>query len=164
MNAESLILLVLLSGRASYTPVHSPLAVRSCPVSAVVRDSAPSETGADPIHQRDWYMNADRTIWAGPVPSDGWFAGTLRRSYGETRGNKTYWVRPRGTQLAVTGRRLDATASPAEAYVPCCYTKGFQIVMLRFPTEGCWEVSARSGDRELTFVTQVRPTPAVPLK
>jgi hypothetical protein len=158
MNA-ALIPLLLLLGVGASGALQSAPDPGACPVSPLITASAPSETGADPIIQRDWYMNAGRTIWAGPVPNDGWFAGTIRHSYGETRGNKTYWVRPRGTQLAITGRRLDATAPPAEVYVPCCFTKGFQIAMLRFPTEGCWEVSARSGDSELTFVTQVRPTP-----
>jgi hypothetical protein len=49
--------------------------------------------------------------------------------------------RPRGTQLLVSGRRLDASAPPIEAHIPCCYTSGFQIVGLLFPTEGCWDVN-----------------------
>jgi len=56
----------------------------------------------------------------------------------------------------IGGRRLDANAPPVEAHIPCCYPAGFQIVALFFPTEGCWEVTAKSGDSELQFVTQVK--------
>jgi hypothetical protein len=72
------------------------------------------------------------------------------------KGQKTYWVRPAGTQLLITGRRLDGDGPPVEAHVPCCYPTGFQIVGLFFPTEGCWEVLATAGDSELRFVTRVK--------
>jgi len=65
-------------------------------------------------------------------------------------------VRPQGTQLVISGRRLDASAPPVEAHIPCCYGSGFQIVGLHFPTEGCWEVTASAGDGELLFVTEVK--------
>ena len=73
------------------------------------------------------------------------------------KGQKSYWVRPQGTKLAISGRRLDAGGSPVEAYVPCCYPTGFQIVSLHFPTAGCWQVDARAGDSKLQFVTRVKP-------
>jgi hypothetical protein len=73
------------------------------------------------------------------------------------KGQKTYWVRPRGTALKISGRRLDAEAPAVDADVPCCYTTGFQIVALHFPTEGCWEVHATAGEHELRFVTKVNP-------
>jgi len=33
----------------------------------------------------------------------------------------------------------------------------FQTMGLTFPTEGCWRITAAAGDRELSFVTIVRP-------
>ncbi|HEX2342805.1 MAG TPA: hypothetical protein VHI98_20170 [Vicinamibacterales bacterium] len=75
-------------------------------------------------------------------------------------GQKTYWVRPQGTRLVISGRRLDAVAPPVEAHISCCYTSGFQIVGLFFPTEGCWEVKATAGEKELQFVTQAKPPAA----
>jgi len=117
----------------------------ACPVSERVKDSAPRDPNASPVRGL-WYRNADRTIWAGFLPESGWRAG----------GKKTYWVRPRGTQLTVTGRRLDAEAPPLRARIPCCYPTGFQIVGLYFPAEGCWEVSAKAGNSELLFVTEVK--------
>jgi hypothetical protein len=131
---------------------------RSCPISPLVRDTAPRDRGADPVVDSDWYINADRTIWAGPLPAGGWpSGGTLYSGSGTVKGQKTYWVRPQGTSLLITGRRVDAAAPALEAHVPCCYRSGFQIVALFFPTEGCWEVSASAGESELRFVTQVRP-------
>ncbi len=77
---------------------------------------------------------------------------------GAVRGNKTYWVRPEGAELVITGRRLDAEGPGVEAGIPCCYPTGFQIVDLFFPAEGCWQVTARAAGRELTFVTHVGQT------
>lgn len=124
-----------------------PRAASHCPVTTLFKGDAPSDPNASPVTAANWYINADRTIWAGTVPIDGWHAG----------GNKTYWVRPAVAQLIITGRRLDAEAPPLYADVPCCYTSGFQIVGLDFPTEGCWEVNAKSGSSELQFVTEVKP-------
>jgi hypothetical protein len=129
----------------------------------MTRDSAPSDpnVGSGRAAFRgsaeNWYINADRTIWAGPVPAGGWpSGGTLSSGGGIVKGQKTYWVRPAGQQLVIAGHRIDGPAPALEAHVPCCYPTGFQIVALFFPTDGCWEVSANAGDRELTFVTQVK--------
>jgi hypothetical protein len=131
----------------------------SCAASPMIHDSAPLDPNADPVGPANWYINADRTIWAGPVPEDGWpSGGTLFSRNAVVKGQKTYWVRPRGTQLVISGRRLDAGAAPVEAHIPCCYPSGFQIVGLFFPTEGCWKITAKSGDSELKFITQVRRT------
>jgi hypothetical protein len=68
------------------------------------------------------------------------------------------WIRPQGTELVITGRRLDAEAAPLEASIPCCYPTGFQATGLTFPIEGCWEVTAQAGEAELRFVTKVLPS------
>ena len=133
----------------------------SCLISQVTRDSAPPDPNADSGGAaQDWYINSDRTIWVS-VPAGGWPAGGRVFSGGRpVDGRKTYWVRPAGTQLFITGRRLDAQAPALEAHVPCCYPTGFQTVALFFPTDGCWEVTATARDRVLKFVTQVRPSTA----
>jgi hypothetical protein len=128
----------------------------TCTVSPTVYGTAPADPGADPV-RGTFYANDDSTLWVS-VPRDGWPAGGQTYNGGRPiPGQKTYWVRPKGTALAITGRRLDGEAPAVEAHVPCCYPSGFQIVSLHFPTAGCWEVKATAGDRELTFVTQVRP-------
>lgn len=149
-----LLLIAAVGGQASFA--HSPES-NSCAATPVIRDSAPSDPGADPVRRANWYINADRTIWAGPLPEGGWPpGGRLYSGRAVVKGQKTYWVRPQGTELAISGRRLDASAPPVEAHIPCCYRTGFQIVGLFFPTEGCWEVTAKAGDSELRFITQVR--------
>ena len=150
--AAALTLAVLMPALATAQPDYG----RSCPVTPLIKDSAPPDN-ADPIVSADWYINADRSMWAGPVPLGGWSAGgVVYEGSRPVRGQKTYWVRPAGLQLVIGGRRLDAAAPPLEARIPCCYTSGFQIVALFFPTEGCWEVSANAGSSRLRFVTQVR--------
>jgi hypothetical protein len=70
----------------------------SCLVSQVTRDSAPADLNADSGGgPANWYINSDRTIWAGPVPAGGWpSGGTLFSGDGIVKGQKTYWARPQG--------------------------------------------------------------------
>lgn len=120
-------------------------ATATCDVTVPIWEQPPRDPGANPFGFGPWYINADRTIWA--HWSVGWASGP--------RGNKVMWLRPRGTQLEVAGRRLDADAPPLGARIPCCYTKGFQVTRLTFPTSGCWEVTARAGRHALRFVTSI---------
>lgn len=154
MRVDVAVLLLILAAPVA-TDAHTQ--EPECPASSLVNASAPRDQGADPIVSADWYINADRSIWAGPVPGGGWYArGVVWQATRQVKGQKTYWVRPAGEQLVVTGRRLDAASPPLEANIPCCFTSGFQIVALHFPTAGCWEVSAKAGDHQLRFVTRVR--------
>jgi len=72
-------------------------------------------------------------------------------------GMKFWWWRPEtGAPLSIEGRRLDAPAPPLRASISYGYEQQrFQSTSLTFPTQGCWEVTGRSGDTELTFVTLV---------
>ena len=60
-------------------------------------------------------------------------------------------------RLFVGGRRLDAAADPARAYIYDYGENGFQPIYLLFPTPGCWEISAGVGAAAtpLTFVVLV---------
>ncbi len=60
-------------------------------------------------------------------------------------------------RLFVGGRRLDATAGPARAYIYDYGDTGFQPIYLVFPTPGCWEINAGLADatNPLTFVVLV---------
>lgn len=145
------------SGAENMTP--SPLlrpadapgvrSVKACPITTPIQDQPAKDPNADPFGFGYWYINADRTLWAGPLEENyPWRAG----------GNKVMWIRPRGTQLIIAGRRLDAEAPPLTAWIPDGYRTGFQVTGMTFPTEGCWEITARSGDHELRFVTKVAPS------
>jgi hypothetical protein len=65
-----------------------------------------------------------------------------------------WWRAGRG-KIKITGRRLDASASPLRAHVPDGYGPGFQATGITFPTTGCWRVSGRYGRTSLTFTVFV---------
>jgi hypothetical protein len=118
-----------------------------CQLSELVLAEPPRDPNADPFGRGPWYVNPDRSIWAG------WLAGHWVSG---TNGNKVLWIRPRGTNLKVAGRRLDGdSAVELSVDIPCCYPTGFQASRVYFPASGCWEVTATAGDRELRFVTKI---------
>ena len=154
VNITRVTLIAFLAACSKGQPASSPLAepgteaIDSCPVTEAIRAVPPRDPNADPFGSGPWYINADRTIWVWAV-----------RMVAGPEGNKVLWIRPRGTQLTVSGRRLDAEVPPPTASIPCCYPTGFQASGLIFPTEGCWEISAKAGNSQLTFVTRVGPEP-----
>ena len=119
----------------------------SCAVSGPIRATPPKDPNADPFGSGPWYINRDRSIWAG------WDAVRMRSG----RVNKVLWIRPSGADLNVSARRLDGPAGKFEASIPCCYPTGFQASGLRFTEAGCWEVTAKAGEARLTFITWVAP-------
>ena len=116
----------------------------SCETSPLIRATPPPDPNADPFGEGPWYINDDRTIWAG------WDAG--RWIVGR---NKVLWIRPAGNDLKIAGERLDGPAPPLTAQIPCCYRSGFQATSVTFPTARCWSVVATAGEHTLTFVTSV---------
>lgn len=127
----------------------------TCPVSEPTWVIPPEDSAVQGTSDYSYYfVNADSTIWA-----SAWWTGweeeyPLRA--GE-EGNKVGWFRPAGVKLEITGQRLDGQAPPLEAHVPCCYPTRFQATGLYFPTEGCWEVTARAADSLLSFIVRVEP-------
>jgi hypothetical protein len=100
-----------------------------------------------------YYVNKDRSIWASAWWTDQ--EETYLRAGQE--GVKVGWFRPEGADLEITGQRIDAEAAPLEAHIPCCYPTRFQATGLYFSTEGCWEITAKAAESELTFVVWVAP-------
>ena len=118
-----------------------------CAATEPAKTEPSSETNAFRGSAGTWYTNADRTIWAGGQATD--------LSAGAS-GNKVPWLRPSGTDLTVSGRRLDGESAPLRAVIPCCFPNSFQASGLYLPTDGCWEITAKAGAHRLTFVTRVR--------
>jgi hypothetical protein len=59
-------------------------------------------------------------------------------------------------KLKVTGRRLDAPAPPLITEVSnVAWSKPSMMVGMNFPALGCWEITGRYEDDELTFVVWV---------
>ena len=108
--------------------------------------------GGSPEHGY-YYVNKDSSIWA-----SAWWTGE-EETYLQVseEGIKVGWFRPTGAELEITGRRLDGHSPPLDAHVPCCYPTRFQATGLLFPTEGCWEVTARAEDSELSFELRIYP-------
>lgn len=126
----------------------------TCPVTEPAWIKPPEDSAVqNPPAHGYYYVNEDSSIWA-----SAWWTGQeeypLRAGEG---GNKVGWFRPEGAELEITGQRLDAQAPPLEAHVPCCYPTRFQATGLYFPTEGCWEVTAKAADSLLSFVVRVEP-------
>jgi hypothetical protein len=125
-------------------------ATGSCPVTPTVRETPPKDPNADGFGDGPWHVNADRTIWVQNASFPEWRQGL---------NHKVFWISPAGTELKISGERIDGPSAPLEARIPCCYPTGFQVSAITFPTTGCWKVTAKAGDREMSFVTKVRPRP-----
>lgn len=124
----------------------------ACPVTEPLWAKPPEDFAVSGTPENgSYYVNDDHSIWA-----SAWWTGqeeeTLRASQ---EGIKVGWFRPEGAELEITGQRFDSEAPPLEAHIPCCYPTRFQSTGLYFPTGGCWEVTAKAADSELTFVLWV---------
>jgi hypothetical protein len=96
-------------------------------------------------------------LWVGGLWPGGVIAADPR--FVEADGSismKFGWWRDIPGKLAITGRRLDASAPAAGSVVPDGYgASGFQASGVIFPTEGCWEITGTVGAASVTFVTFV---------
>jgi hypothetical protein len=70
-------------------------------------------------------------------------------------GIKVGWERKRKGHLEIRGKRIDASAPPARAYIFDYGDTGFQPMYLVFPTPGCWEITGEVAGGRLTVVTLV---------
>jgi hypothetical protein len=106
-------------------------------------DGGPTDASTASWHS--WYVNADRSIWMFQFPM-------VARER-----NKIAWFRPDGVDLSVTGRRIDAPAPPLSVDItPAAYRYQFCPSILIFPTDGCWEITARTPQSEARFVVRVQ--------
>lgn len=154
MRNHSLILLLVIALAActGTTPAENA-AADTCPVTKSVWSTPPEDAAVPGLPEPGYYfVNDDQSIWA----SAAW---TMDEEYQHVRadGVKVGWFRPEGTELAIAGRRLNGHAPALDAHIPCCYPTRFQSSGLFFPTEGCWEVTAKAEDSELSFIVWIEP-------
>jgi len=144
-------------GTSTMTPTALPAESTfssACPVSEPVWAKPPDDPAVTGSPEHGYYfVNEDRSIWA----SAWWTEEEEHDLRVSEEGIKVGWFRPAGATLEITGQRLDAQAPSLEAHVPCCYPTRFQATGLYFPTEGCWEVTAKAADSVLAFVVRVQP-------
>jgi hypothetical protein len=113
-----------------------------------------SPTYRGPLTDRAEGSHGNGKLWA-VLPLDGKLLATPEKE-GSLRWKFPWWRAVRGP-LTVRGRRLDGPAGPLRAHIPAGYGEtGFQASGIFFPSEGCWEITGRAGDAELTFVLEVR--------
>jgi len=110
-----------------------------------------------------WYGTA--SLWTA-VPKTGVWSGLPDNPEGYTQ--KVFWWREGYVwteepepQLAVTGRRLDATAVPLNvSRATNAFAEDIQsaiLVGVDFPTLGCWEITGEYAGTKLSFVVWVAP-------
>ena len=123
-----------------------------------------------PPHSRDapspgefWY--GSESLWTA-VPGNGLWSDLPHNPEGYTQKLAWWregysWTEEPQPKLTVSGRRLDTPAPPLKASrATNAFTPEIGSVMLvgvDFPTPGCWEITGRYADAELSFVVQVEP-------
>jgi hypothetical protein len=139
---------------------------KTCPVT---RPADPAFTPPPPYPR---YAPAAEEFWYGTdalwtaVPKTGVWSGLPHNPEGYTQ--KVFWWRKGYSwtaepepQLIVTGRRLDASASPLNvSHATNAFAEDIQSAMLvgvDFPTQGCWEITGQYARMELSFVVWVAP-------
>lgn len=142
------------------TPVAAPTAspvppgpVSDCPVTQP--QTTPPEIGQRLFGWMSAYGNDD--LWVGGLGQDGIMAFPEGAVHSDgSIGTKLGWWRNVSGSVEISGRRLDGRAPRLHGEGSDGYGNiGFQASGVSFPTEGCWELTGRVGDAELTFVTYV---------
>ena len=112
-----------------------------------------------------YFLYGTDALWTA-VPGNGVWSALPHNPEGYTQ--KVFWWRQGYSwteepepQLTVTGRRLDAPAPPLNvSRATNAFAEDIGSAMLvgvDFPTLGCWEISGRYADAELSFVVWVAP-------
>ena len=122
-------------------------AAQDCPFTTPVEANPPTVVpdGRPFIGPGLFYLSPDRKIWA---RVGGWNTSTP----GALR---VLWLKPLGVPLEVRGRRLDAAVPPLRISSGGDDQLDYRASHLIFPTEGCWEIVAQSGNSVLRFVTYI---------
>ena len=123
----------------------------ACPVTIANGSTPPGESPSDLHHGNGELWTAlwpDGTVVFSPGgPGEIRADGSLVMKFPWWRGNGI-----RG-QLEIVGRSFDTEAPPLGAIIPDGYgDTGFQATSVVFPSEGCWEITGRAADAELSVI------------
>ena len=136
---------------APIDPARFAAGSNECPVTAGNGSRPPGETVESP------HFLGNGEIWTVLWPEGVVLIPRGRVEDDGTLSMKFPWWRGVAGALVISGRRLDAPSVPLRADIPDGYGPiGFQATALIFANEGCWEVTGRVGEAELTFVTRVQ--------
>lgn len=139
----------------------------SCPVTKPADHPfvPPAPYSAKPSAEQFWF-GSDR-IWTALPVTGTWRLGHYTPNDPSFRQKLQFWRQgydphadPR-PNLTVTGKRLDSPAAPlqSDGKGNGSWTERDSFIMtgINFPTAGCWQVTGRYEDDELTFVVWVTP-------
>jgi hypothetical protein len=125
-----------------------------CPLTKPVWAKPPADSAVQSEPEfGSYFINEDRSLWA----SAGWIGKADTPLRVSADGVKVGWFRPEGADLVITGQRIDAETPPLKADIPCCYPTRFQATGLYFSAPGCWKITAKAAEKELSFVVAVEP-------
>jgi hypothetical protein len=144
-----------------------PVTAESCPATAPNGSAPPglrlrTPPGPRPI---DWHGNG--ALFTGLPPGGVFNPRPVDVEPDGSIGTKWYWLAA-GVDglLTVQGRRLDSASTPLQVHrvnrgTLSGYRGATWATPITFPTEGCWQLTARLEDVSLSFVVRVvRPTGA----
>jgi hypothetical protein len=162
-----LFLLSLSSLSLSQNRQKTPVVPETCSVTRPANQPfvPPSPYPAKTIHGEFWF-GTDR-LWTDLPVTGTWRLGHYTPGDPTFRQKLIFWrqgydphAEPR-PNLTVRGRRLDSPAPPlhTDGKGIGSWTKDDQFIMtgINLPTAGCWEITGRYENEELTFVLWVSP-------
>jgi Gram-negative bacterial TonB protein C-terminal len=145
----------------SFAPAQGPSAAReTCKVTqpSTPTDNPPLPMPGDSELQRSGRFGTDR-LWT-VLPLDGIWRGLTPKVFGEyAYSNKLPWggaFSYKNGPLKVSGRRLDG---PAPSFTETEPISGVHGMMggINIPVFGCWEITGRYNNEELSFTVLVAP-------
>lgn len=158
MMLRALIIVSIVSAAPCLVTPAPPRTATDCPVTQPNRHAPPERSDAMPGGMAEtWYGNAvlGTALWPdGQVVFKPGGPGTVLADGGLRM--KFFWLKTAGTQLTITGNRVDDASVVLRSTVSHSFdSQGMQPSSLIFATPGCWRVTARAGSETLSFVTSV---------
>ena len=103
----------------------------------------------------DPHLHGNGALWTELTPDGRYLAPRSQIERNGSIGLKLPWWTARPGDIALSARRVDATAAPAKTSVGNSTEPRFHSSGIWFPTTGCWEVTARTRGSTLKVVVDV---------